>query len=200
MRTLPNRLIAMASTVALVNAMAVDAQAADPERSAGWATATSITTVVGVATVTLLPRIFYADPETTAGWKARWHVSVFAPTLMNVSLTMLNEYALKDAIGARRPGCDDTNQGQGNCRDYGALSSHAFLSFSALGQGAAVFVTDTLKWSNGQFHAGSFIGNIAVPLVLSGITAAGRAAGGLRQPGGVHVGRAAGGAAQNHCG
>jgi hypothetical protein len=125
-------------TFAVTCSFAFDASADDTDRSDGWKTATAITMVAGVATTTLMPRIFYADPETTAGWKLRWHVSVLAPTLANVSLTLLNEHALKDAIGGHRPGCDDTNQGQGRCQDYGSLSSHAFLAFSALGQGAVV--------------------------------------------------------------
>jgi hypothetical protein len=72
---------------------------------------TSITTVAGVASTALMPRIFYSDPETTVRWKARWHVSVLAPTLTNVSPTLLHEYALKDAIRSHRPDCNDTNQG-----------------------------------------------------------------------------------------
>ena len=181
MQSTMKRLGAFATTLALVGLLPGGAYAADPNalpaRDTTWGTVSSVTAVAGVATVTLLPRIFYADPETTAGWKARWHVSVLTPTLANLSLTLLNEYALKDAIGGHRPDCDDTNQGQGNCRDFGTLSSHAFLSFSALGQGAAVFLTDTLKWSNGQFHAGSLVGNLAVPLIFSGVTAIGRGAG-----------------------
>lgn len=179
-------------TLALSSTFAFDANADDTERSAGWKTATSITMVAGVATTTLMPRIFTADPETTAGWKARWHVSVLAPTLMNVSLTMLNEYAMKDTIEGHRPGCDETNQGQGSCQDYGSLSSHAFLSFAALGQGTATFLTDTLKWSNGQFNVGSLIGNVAFPLVFAGLTSAGRAAGNWESTGTVVLSSGAG--------
>jgi hypothetical protein len=153
------------------------ARADDTERSTPWQTVSAITMVAGVATTTLMPRIFYGEPETTAGWKARWHVSVLAPTLTNVSLTMLNEYALKDAIGSHRPGCNDANQGSGRCQDYGSLSSHAFLSFAALGQGTAMFLVDTMKWSDGRFHVGAFIGDVAFPLVFAGVTSIGRAAG-----------------------
>ena len=164
-------------TFAVMSAFACNASADDTDRSDGWKTVTTITMVAGVATTTFMPRVFYADPETTAGWKARWHVSILAPTLANVSLTLLNEHALKDAIGGHRPGCDDTNQGQGRCQDYGSLSSHAFLAFSAFGQGTATFLADTLKWSDGQFNVGSFVGNVAFPLVFAGVTSVGRAAG-----------------------
>jgi hypothetical protein len=179
-------------TLAFATSFAPNARADDTERSDGWKTVTTITMVAGVATTTLMPRIFFADPETTAGWKARWHVSVLAPTLANVSLTLLNEDALKSALGSRRPGCTDANQGQGRCQDYGSLSSHAFLSFSALGQGAAVFLTDTLKWSDGQFNVGAFVGNVAFPLVFAGVTSAGRAAGNWETGGTVVVSSAAG--------
>ena len=181
-----------ALTIALTSTFALDASAADTDRSDGWKTVTSITMVAGVATTVLMPRIFYADPETTAGWKARWHVSVLAPTLANVSLTLLNEYALKDAIGGHRPGCDDTNQKQGPCHDYGSLSSHAFLSFAALGQGTTTFLVDTFKWSDGQFHVGAFVGDVALQLVLAGVTAVGRTAGNWETGGTVVVSSAAG--------
>ena len=167
----------LALAMGIVCAPTREARADDTSRSDGWKTATTITMVGAVASTTLMPRLFYADPETTAGWKARWHVSILAPTLANVSLTLLNEYSLKDALKGHRPGCDDTNQGVYPCADYGALSSHAFLAFSALGQGAATFFTDTIKWSDGQFNIGSALGNIGMPLVLAGITAVGRSAG-----------------------
>jgi hypothetical protein len=160
-----------------------EARADDTERSTSWQTVTSITMAAGLATATFMPRIFYADPETTAGWKARWHLSVLAPTLANVSLTMLNEHALKDAIRSQRPGCNDANFGTGHCQDFGSLSSHAFLSFAALGQGTAVFLVDTFKWSDGRFNVGAFVGDVAFPLVFAGITAVGRSAGNWEESG-----------------
>jgi hypothetical protein len=179
-------------TLALGSTFAFDASAQDADRSDGWKTATTITMVAGVATTTFMPRIFFSDPEATAGWKARWHVSVLAPMLANVSLTMLNEHALKDEIGSHRPGCDETNQGQGRCQDFGSLSSHAFLSFAALGQGAATFFTDTLKWSDGKFHVGAFVGDVAFPLVFAGVTAIGRGAGNWENGGTILVSSAGG--------
>src|SRR5580704_8762593 len=38
-----------------------------PAQDSGWQTATSITAVTAMATVAIMPRIFYADPETTVG-------------------------------------------------------------------------------------------------------------------------------------
>lgn len=168
------------------------ARADDPQQSASWQTVTSITMVAGVATTTLMPRIFYSDPEVTVGYKARWHVSVLAPVLTNVSLTMLNESVLKDAIGSYRPGCDESNQGRGHCSDYGSLSSHAFLAFAALGQGGATFMVDTFKWSGDRFNVGAFLGNVAFPLVFAGVTAVGRAAGDWEESGVVVVSGTAG--------
>jgi hypothetical protein len=57
------------------------------------------------------------------------------------------------------------------------LSTHSLLTFSYLGQGTGVFLVDTIKWSNGEFNAGAFVGNVGVPLVLSVLTAIGRTAG-----------------------
>lgn len=169
-------------TLAVSGSLSRDAHA-DTERSDGWGTVSTVTMVAGAATTALMPRIFYADPETTAGWKARWHVSVLAPSLLNVTLTLLNEHALKDAIRSHRPGCDETNFGTGRCQDFGSLSSHSYLSFAALGQGTATFLVDTIKWSEGKFHAGAFVGHVAFPLAFAGVTAVGRAAGNWEEPG-----------------
>lgn len=184
MRTRPTASLRLfAVTLALASTWSPSARADDTDRSSTWQTVTSITMVAGVATTALMPRIFYSDPEATVGYKARWHISVLAPTLTNVSLAMLNEYALKDAIGSYRPGCDEATQGQGNCQDYGSLSSHAFLAFAALGQGGATFMVDTFKWSGGRFHVGAFLGDVAFPLVFAGVTSIGRAAGNWEEPG-----------------
>ena|SRR6266568_3797903 len=150
----------------------------DPRhRDNTWQTVTTITTVAAVGSQALMPRVFYSDPETTVGWKARWHVSVLAPTMTLTALTLLNEYGLKDTIASYRPGCDETTQGSGHCRDYGSLSSHSVAAFSAFGQGTAVFIVDTVKWSDGKFNVGSFVGDVALPLVLAGVTSVGRSAG-----------------------
>jgi hypothetical protein len=151
---------------------------ADSVRSVPWQTVTSVTAVSAMATQVLMPRLFYSDPETTVGWKARFHVSVLAPTLTLTALTLLNEYALKSAIGAKRPGCGDSEPTPcGDPDPYETMSSHSFAAFSAFGQGTAVFLVDTMKWSDGKLNAGSIAGNVALPLVLAVVTAAGRIAG-----------------------
>ncbi|HYP77451.1 MAG TPA: hypothetical protein VER12_15880, partial [Polyangiaceae bacterium] len=70
-----------------------------PERSAAWKNATNIMALSSAGLVMIMPRIFYSDPEVTAGWKARWHVSVLAPTMTLAAITLLNEVSLKDAFG-----------------------------------------------------------------------------------------------------
>lgn len=177
---MPKLFSALLLTVALLfGSKVASAQAISPEprRSSDWATVTTITMVAGGATELLMPRIFYADPEVTVGWKARWHVSVLAPVMTLTSATLLNELALKNAIKSFRPGCDATNDKLAHCTDYASPSTHAFASFSALGHGTGVFLFDTLKWSDGRFNAGSFVGHVGVPLVLAGITGIGRSVG-----------------------
>ncbi len=159
---------------------------ADAQRSIPWQTVTSVTAVTAMATQVFMPRVFYADPETTVGWKARFHVSVLAPTLTLTSLTLLNEYALKSAIGAKRPGCGDSETTP--CTDsdpYGTLSSHSFAAFAAFGHGTAVFLVDTLKWSDGKLNGGSLVGNVIVPVLLAAVTAVGRSAGNWEDTGSV---------------
>ena len=74
----------------------------------------------------LMPRVFYAGPETTVGWKSRFHVAVLAPTLVLAGITILNQYALKSAIGAKRPGCADPTTPCSDSDPYETMSSHAF--------------------------------------------------------------------------
>jgi hypothetical protein len=154
-----------------------------PARNHDWQTVTTITMLGAAGTQLFMPRIFYSDPEVTVGWKARWHVSVLAPVMTLTGLTLLNEYALKDSFKGFRPGCDETNRGVPGCGSYGLLSSHTFAAFAALGHGTAVFLVDTTKWSGGRFNAGAFVGNVALPLVLSTFTAVGRDAGNYERSG-----------------
>jgi hypothetical protein len=125
----------------------------------------------------LMPRVFYSDPDVTSGWKARWHLSALVPVMTSTALAFFNETTLKDAFSAFRPGCSDATQGQPGCTSYGFLSTQSFVAGSALGQGAAVFLVDTLRWSGGQVNAGSLVGEVIVPLVLAPITVIGRTAG-----------------------
>jgi hypothetical protein len=162
---------------ALLTSAAARAQIEPTERSEGWDTATTIMAVSSFGLQLVMPRVFHSDPEVTVGWKARWHVSVLAPTMTLAALSLANEQWFKDAFESFRPGCDENNQGQPGCESFGMLSTHSLLTFSYLGQGTGVFLVDTIKWSNGEFNAGAFVGNVGVPLVLSVLTAIGRTAG-----------------------
>jgi hypothetical protein len=50
-------------------------------------------------------------------------------------------------------------------------------AFSSLGHGTGVFLVDTLKWNNGRFNAGVFVGDVVVPLLAAVFTVAGRVGG-----------------------
>jgi hypothetical protein len=168
--------VALLITLAPLRANA-QAQRSLPERSDSWNTATNILVVSSAAFQLVMPRVFYSDPEVTVGWKARWHVSVLAPIMTIATVSLFNEYHLKNGFESFRPGCDETNQGLGGCSSYGMFSTHSFAAFAALGHGTGVFLSDTLKWSNGNFNAGALFGEVGVPLVLGIITAVGRSAG-----------------------
>jgi hypothetical protein len=159
-----------------------------PDRDQNWGVATTVTMASAGALELLMPRIFYPEPEVTTGWKARWHVAQLAPIAVLVVLTLGNELVLKPATKDPRPGCDDTNVGGPHCDTYGLPSTHAFGSFAALGQGAAVWFFDMTKWSGGRINAGSFVGNVAVPLVLAAVTDVGRAAGNWESAGQIVAG------------
>lgn len=163
--------------VAVLPAPAAAQEFSAPERSNGWRTATTVTALSALGVELLMPRVFYSDPEVVVGWKARWHLSVLAPTMTLTTLALFNESVLKDEIGGHRPGCSEETQGESGCDSYGMLSTHSFAASSAFGQGLGVFLIDTLKWSDGQFNFGSFAMNAAVPGALAVITTAGRAAG-----------------------
>ncbi|HXN31495.1 MAG TPA: hypothetical protein VN894_06510 [Polyangiaceae bacterium] len=143
-----------------------------PDRSDGWNTATNILAVSSMAVELLLPRTFFSDPDVTAGWKGRWHVSALAPVMTLAAIGLLNETTLKDAFGGLRPGCTDSTQP--GCGSFGFMSTQSYLAGSSLGEGVAVFLVDTLRWSCGQVHVGALIGEVGVPLVIAPITAFGR--------------------------
>lgn len=148
-----------------------------PERSEGWSTATNVMTLSALGMQLIFPRVFYSDPEVVVGWKARWHVSVLAPTMAITTLALFNEQLLKKEIGAYRPGCNQGTQGTAGCTSYGMLSTQSFAASAAFGQGLGTFLVDTVKWSHGQFNFGAFAANTAVPGILAIITTAGRGAG-----------------------
>jgi hypothetical protein len=148
------------------------------QRSGGWDVATNVTMTLGVGIVTLMPRVYYNDPEATVGWKGRWHLSMLAPALTMTAFTLLVDGPINHAIGAPRPGCtyDQTAAsfpGSG-CQSFGMPSTQSYASWGATGAGTAIFLVDTFKYSDSRFHPGGFIGNVAVPLVLSVFTSAGR--------------------------
>jgi hypothetical protein len=145
-------------------------------RSDGWNQATNVLAASSLAVELLMPRVFFSDPEVTAGWKARWHASVLAPVMTLATLALLNEQTFKDGFGSARPGCEGVS-GMTGCTSFGFLSTQSFLAGGALGQGAAVFLVDTLRWSDGQINPGALVGEVGVPLVLAPITALGRVAG-----------------------
>lgn len=167
--------LALGSSAVLVSPSAF-AQTA-PERSDGWSTATNVMALSALGMQLIMPRVFYSDPEVVVGWKARWHVSVLAPTMTIAAAALFNEQLLKNELGGHRPGCDETTQGGPGCGSYGMLSTQSFAASAAFGQGLGTFLVDTLKWSGGQFNAGAFAGNTVVPGVLAIITTAGRGAG-----------------------
>jgi hypothetical protein len=163
--------------------MSGTARADDPRRNQDWRIATNYLAVSAGAVELIMPRIFYSDPEVTAGWKARWHVSVLAPTMTLATIALFNEVVLKHDIKGRLPGCDDGNLDSPSCASYGFMSSQSFAAFAAVGQGTAIFLVDTLKWSHGNVNAGGLIGHVALPLVLGVVTTVGRTAGNLESGG-----------------
>jgi hypothetical protein len=152
--------------------------AAIAPRDSTMTTMSNVTMAIGVGVVTLMPRIYYNDPEATVGWKARWHVSVLAPALSLTALTLLVDRPIRNLIASPRPGCtaDETSQALpgSECETYGMPSTQSFAAWGATGAGTAIFLVDTLKYSQAKFHAGAFVGNVAVPLVLSVLTSVGR--------------------------
>lgn len=150
-------------------------------RNGTWGTVSNVTMVLGAGIVTLMPRVYFNDPEATVGWKARWHFSMLAPALSLTALTLLVDGPVKRAIKAPRPGCtlDNTTPGYpgSECESFGMPSTQSFASWGATGMGTTIFLVDTLRYSQAKFNAGGFVGNIAVPLVLSVFTSVGRGIG-----------------------
>jgi hypothetical protein len=147
-------------------------------RNQTWGTVSDVSLIIGASTVFLMPRVYYSDPESTVGWKGRWHFSMLAPSMTMAAATFLVDGPIRNAIQSVRPGCtlDETlvaNPGS-ECETFGGPSTHAFASWGATGVGTGIFLVDTIRYSRGRFHAGSFIGNVGVPLVLSILTSVGR--------------------------
>jgi hypothetical protein len=163
--------------VALLVVLTFSVQASAQQRNTTWGAVTNATTAVAVAGSLLMPRIAYSSPEATVGWKGRWHVSVLAPVMTQMGIAFLNEAALKEAFKEPRPGCSGVSANVAGCESYALFSTQSLLATAALGQGLSVFLFDTIKYSGGRFHGGSFVGHVISPLLLAGVTVGGRAAG-----------------------
>lgn len=148
-----------------------------PARDSNWDTVSNVTMVIGAATVTLMPRIYYNDPEATVGWKARYHFSVLAPAMTMTALTLMVDIPIRNAIKSLRPGCtiDGTLFPLTNCASYGGPSTQAFASWGSTGAGTGIFLVDTFKYSASHFSVPSFLLNVIFPLSLSVVTTIGRA-------------------------
>lgn len=148
------------------------------ERDENWGVVSDVTMTLGASTVFLMPRVYYSSPAATVGWKARWHFSALAPAMSLTALTLLVDGPIKSAIESPRPGCtvDETIVAfpDSNCESFGGPSTHAFASWGATGAGLGIFLVDTIKYSDGRFHGGSFVGNVAVPLTASVVTSIAR--------------------------
>lgn len=169
-----------AAFAALLAPREASAQAIPPSapRDENWETVSQIAMITGAATVTLMPRVYYNDPEATVGWKGRWHVSQLAPALTLTATTLFIDTPVKNAIESVRPGCtlDETRVAfpDSNCESYGGPSTHAYASSATFGAGLTIWLLDTFKYSDSEFHAGSFIGNVAVPLTTAVLTSVAR--------------------------
>jgi hypothetical protein len=145
-----------------------------PDRSTAWGTVSTVSMLIGAGTQLFMPRVYYSENEMTLGWKARWHVSVLAPFMTVGSLAFLNEYVIKPEITSFRPGCGTSNVGVDGCKTFGMPSTHAFVAFSALGHGTAVWLFDSFKYSDGKVNVGALVGDVVVPLIAATFTAIGR--------------------------
>jgi len=148
------------------------------ERDANWDAVSQISMVIGVTTVSLMPRVYYSSPDATVGWKARWHISQLAPVMTYTAVTLFVDGPIKDAIESPRPGCtvEDTllQLPDSGCETFGGPSTHAFAAWGAFGAGTSIFLVDTLNYSDGEFHAGAFVGNMAVPFTAALMTSIAR--------------------------
>jgi hypothetical protein len=152
------------------------------ERDSNWDVASTVTMVISVASVSLMPRVYYASPDATVGWKARWHISALAPIMSMVATTWLIDGPIREAIKSPRDGCtvDQTTPHlpDSGCESWGSPSSHAFASWGATGAGLVTFLVDTLKYSDGEFNFPSLLGNVIVPLSASVVSSIARSADG----------------------
>jgi hypothetical protein len=152
------------------------------ERDPNWDVLSTVSMMIGVGTVSLMPRIYYSSPDATVGWKARWHVSALAPIMTMTATTLLVDGPIRGAIQNTKDGCtvDQTlaRLPDSGCESFGGPSTHAFAAWGAFGAGTSIFLVDTFLYSDSEFHAGSLIGNVVVPLAGSILTSVARSADG----------------------
>jgi len=152
------------------------------ERDTNWDAVSSVTMMIGVTTVSLMPRVYYSSPDATVGWKARWHVSALAPIMSMTGITLLVDGPIRDAIESTKDGCslDQTlaRLPDSGCETFGGPSTHAFASWGAAGAGITIFLVDTLKYSDMKFSVPSFIGNIILPTSMAILSSVARSADG----------------------
>jgi hypothetical protein len=152
------------------------------ERDPNWEIVGNVSMGIGLGSVIVMPRVYYSSPVATVGWKARWHISALAPIMSMTGLALLLDGPIKTAIQKPKDGCTVEQTlaklPDSGCESFGMPSTHAFASWGATGAGLGIFLMDTIKWSNGHFHVGSFIGNVAVPFTASIMTSVSRSADG----------------------
>jgi hypothetical protein len=156
------------------------------ERDENWEIVSTVSMAIGATAVTLMPRIYYSSPDATVGWKARWHVSMLAPAMTMVGATLLVDGPIREAIESPKDGCtlDQTFaatpflEPNSGCETFGGPSTHNFAAWGAFGAGTAIFLVDTFKYSDFEFHGGSFVGNMVVPLAGAIMTSVARSADG----------------------
>ena len=113
-------------------------------------------------------------------------VSVLAPAMTLVGATLLVDGPIREAIESSKVGCTlDQTLGatpflppDSGCETFGGPSTHAFAAWSAFGAGTTIFLVDTFKYSDFEFHGGSFVGNVIVPLGGAILTSVARSADG----------------------
>ncbi len=152
------------------------------ERDSNWDAVSTVSMVVGVSAVSLMPRVYYSSPDATVGWKARWHVSMLAPTMTMVGLTLLVDGPIRSAIKSEKDGCtvDQTTARlpDSGCESWGGPSTHAFAAWGAAGAGIGIFLVDTVKYSDSRLNAGSLVGNALLPFGAAMLTSVSRSADG----------------------
>ncbi|MEM9695948.1 MAG: hypothetical protein AAGA56_25620 [Myxococcota bacterium] len=149
------------------------------ERDQTWDTISTASMLIGAASVSLMPRIYYSSPDATVGWKARWHISALAPIMTFTSVTLLVDGPVKNAIQSNRPGCTTdftlARLPGSECESFGGPSTHAFAAWGSFGYGTAVFLVDTLKYSDSEVSVGSLVGNVALPFSTAILSSVARA-------------------------